>query len=181
MKIAITGHTKGLGQQLQLVYEQQGHTVTGFSRSNGYDLRNWSNMQTMLNQITDYDMFINVAKPDFVQTTVLYELWKLWRDQSRTIVNISSVVAIAPVLPVNLFNDPGMDIYRTAKVSLNEACRQLAFKAMQPNIVLVNPMHLYSYPITEAEQHRLTAWVNLFVSIMNQMQSNGFSLKQITF
>ena len=90
MKIAITGHTRGLGAEFKKAYEDSGHQVDGFSRSNGYDLRNWDHMQKMLDQISDHDMFINIAKPDFVQTTILYELWKRWKNQHRTIINISS-------------------------------------------------------------------------------------------
>ena len=181
MKIAITGHTKGLGRELKQAYEQQGHTVIGFSRSNGYDLRNWSHMKKMLEQVSDCDMFINVAKPDFVQTTILYELWKCWKTQPRTIVNIGSGIATMPVCPTNLFDDPNMDIYRTAKMSLNEASRQLSCKNLYPKIVMINPLHLYNNPIQESEQQRLTTWVNTLIDIMTQIDNNKFLLKEITF
>jgi hypothetical protein len=138
-------------------------------------------MKKMLEQLADYDMFINVAKPDFVQTTILYELWKCWKNQQRTIINIGSGIATMPVCPKNLFDDPSMDIYRTAKISLNEASRQLSFKSLYPKIVLVNPLHLYSNPIQESEQEKLTKWVGLFIEIMAQTNANGFSLKEITF
>lgn len=181
MKIAITGHTKGLGAELKKAYEECNHDVIGFSRSNGYDLRNWALMQKMLDQIADYDMFINVAKPDFVQTTVLYELWKRWRNQQRTIINISSGITHCPTCPDTMFDDPSMDAYRTAKISLNEASAQLSFKSFWPNIVLVNPVHLYGNPITDDEQTKLTAWVQTFLTITTTINHNGFHLQEITF
>lgn len=181
MKIAITGHSRGLGAQLKTYYEKQGHTVSGFSRANGYDLRNWEVMHKMLGQIQDHDMFISVAKPDFVQTTVLYELWKLWRDQSKTIINIGSSLTACPTLPKPLFQDPGMDAYRTAKLSLQEASQQLAFKSIWPNIILVNPQHLYGNPMTQQEKIKLATWVETFGHISELIHANGFQLKQISF
>lgn len=181
MKIAITGHSRGLGAEFKNYYEIKGHVVTGFSRGNGYDLRDWSKMQKMLDQIQDYDMFLNIAKPDFVQTVVLYELWKRWKDQQKVIINISSVVASLPTCPKNLFDDPGMDAYRTAKVSLNEASSQLSFKTQWPRIVLVNPLHLYGNPPTQEELEKLRAWVQTFDHVMSTTDKNGFTMKEITF
>ena len=180
-KIAISGHSKGLGAEFQKKYLEMGHTVSGFSRSNGYDLRDWSTMQKMITKIRDYDIFINIAKPDFVQTTILYELWKIWRNQHKTIINIGSGIAYAPVCPKNLFDDPAMDAYRTAKISLNEATAQLSYKSAWPKIILVNPSHLYSDPITDNEQKKLVKWTNTFLKILSEVDSNQFDLKVINF
>jgi hypothetical protein len=181
MKIAITGHSKGLGAEFAKYYQSQNHTVMGFSRANGYDLRDWSKMQHMLAQIKDADMFINCAKPDFVQTTTLYELWKLWKGQNRTIVNISSVLSYFPTCATKLFDDPHMDLYRTAKVSLNEASAQLSMKSHLPRIILVKPVHLYSNPITDNEQKALTTWVETFVLTLQNINQVGLKLFEITF
>lgn len=158
-----------------------GHTVLGFSRSNGYDLRDWSIMQKMINQIQDYDIFINVAKPDFVQTTILYELWKVWKNQHKTIINISSGITYSPVCPKPLFDDPAMDAYRTAKISLNEASSQLSYRSTWPKIILVNPSHLYSQPPTPEEQEKLSRWTQTFINILAEVDKNQFDLKVINF
>ena len=39
MKIAITGHSAGIGQALSKVYESKGHEVVGLSRRNGNNIR----------------------------------------------------------------------------------------------------------------------------------------------
>jgi len=126
-------------------------------------------------------MFINVAKPDFVQTTILYELWKRWQGQRKIIVNVSSGIAYNPTCPQHFFNDVGIDAYRTAKVSLNEASAQLSFKSSFPHIVLVSPSHLYNDPVTETDQIKLTRWVETFIDVMSRVDQTGFALKQITF
>ena len=38
MKIALTGHTNGLGAEI-LKYFSSNHSILGFSRSNGYDIK----------------------------------------------------------------------------------------------------------------------------------------------
>ena len=40
MKIAITGHTAGIGQALAKLYGQQGHQIVGLSRREGNNIRN---------------------------------------------------------------------------------------------------------------------------------------------
>lgn len=180
MKIAITGHTQGLGAEFKKMYESTGHVVTGFSRTNGYDLRDWSKMQSMIDQIQDYDLFISCAKPDFVQTTILYELWKRWKGQPKTIINISSILTFFPTCPPDLFLDPQMDLYRTAKLSLNEACSQLSFKHNLPNILLVKPSHLYNNPISADQEKHLNKWVTTLLQLIDYAKQNDLALKEIT-
>ena len=180
MKIAITGHSQGLGAEFKKVYESKGHRVSGFSRSNGYDLRDWSKMQSMIDQIQDYDLFINCAKPDFVQTTILYELWKSWKGQDKHIINISSILTYFPTCPPDLFSDPQMDLYRTAKLSLNEASSQLMFKHPLPKIILVKPSHLYSNPSTVDQEKNLNKWVTTLLTLIDYAKQNDLTLKEIT-
>lgn len=180
MKIAITGHSRGLGAEFKKIYELTGHTVTGFSRTNGYDLREWSKMQSMITQIQDYDIFVSCAKPDFVQTTILYELWKKWKGQDKLIINISSILTYFPTCPSDLFSDPQMDFYRTSKLSLNEACTQLTFKDSLPNILLVKPSHLYDNPISLAQEKNLNKWVTTLLTLIDSAKENNFTLKEIT-
>lgn len=180
-KIAITGHSRGLGAALEKKYLEQGNTVIGFSRSNGYDLRNWDCLQNMLDQCEDCDVFVNSAKPDFVQTTVLYELWKRWQGTHRTIINISTILTYLPSCPEHLGHDIGIDFYRTAKVSLNEASAQLFSKNFLPRIILVKPSHLYSWPINDQDSNNLTRWVETFFAVMQTMEQNNFNLKEISF
>lgn len=180
MKIAITGHTKGLGAEFYRSYQIDGHTMAGFSRSNGYDLRDWAQMQKMLLEIQDYDLFVNCAKPDFVQTTILYELWKMWKGQKKTILNISTILTYFPTCPPALFNYPNLDLYRTAKKSLNEASSQLTFKSPLPNIILIKPGHLYDDPPTKQQLEKLSEWVTAVKKIIEISQKSDIKLYEIT-
>ena len=97
MKVAITGHTQGIGLALKSVYEQHGHHVLGFSRSNGYDITNSEDRKKIIQQIQDYDLFLNNAHDydqTFCGTYMLTELWETWKDQKKTIANISSSVTM---------------------------------------------------------------------------------------
>lgn len=180
MKIAITGHTSLLGNEFKKMYELNGDEVIGFSRSNGYDLRDWSQMQKMLSQIDDCDMFISCAKPDFVQTTILYELWKKWKGQQKIIVNISSILTYLPTLPSKLFDDPMMDFYRTSKLSLNEASAQLSAKSTLPKIMLIKPGHLYGQSATPEDLKKLSTWVQTFKSMVDLAQSSNLTISELT-
>ena len=40
MKIAITGHTAGIGRSLATSYHSRGHEIVGLSKRNGDNIRN---------------------------------------------------------------------------------------------------------------------------------------------
>ena len=92
MKIGITGHTKGLGHAFFNLFKSQGHEVVGFSRSNGYDIV--EKIDDIISTVKDFDMFINNAYAPIAQTELLSRLITEWQDTDKTIVNISSKVAV---------------------------------------------------------------------------------------
>ena len=61
MKVAVTGHTSGIGQGLYQYFAAQGHEVLGYSRSNGYALPDAEDR--VLQQIQHCDIFVNNALP----------------------------------------------------------------------------------------------------------------------
>lgn len=71
MKICITGHSKGLGKYLFDYYTPQ-HTVYGFSRSNGYDLR--KSLDPVLETAKNCDLLINNAPADNAQIDLMLKL-----------------------------------------------------------------------------------------------------------
>ena len=106
MKIAITGHTSGIG----LALTKQCNNWIGFSRSNGYDINDPSPIveKTLEKKC---DVFINNAHDKFAQVDLLYALWKEWKDEEKQIVCISSV---SPDVTKNK-----MWTYSTEKCALN--------------------------------------------------------------
>ena len=90
MKYAITGHTQGLGKS---IYERLSPNCLGFSKSTGYDITNKKERLKILDEIIDCDVFINNATAGIGQTLLLIELFYLWKDLDKTIINIGSRIA----------------------------------------------------------------------------------------
>lgn len=154
MKIAITGHTTGLGKAFFDYYVKKGFIVQGFSRKNGYDLRDWNKLQKFLDDTGEFDLIISNAKPDFVQTVLLYEMSKRVL-QAKQIISIGSVIID---MPVGQEQDVGINLYKTQKLSLQNAHQQLTEKYPDFNSILVHPHHLYSQDNIDYDS--LDRWIN---------------------
>ena len=133
-KIAITGHTSGLGKSFFDLLTQQGHHVVGFSKSNGYDIRDYSIVSKIINEINDFDLFINNAKPDYTQSQIVYRLAREW---SGTVLSIGSTVVVNPPN----WTDTFLLEYVTQKIALAHA-HQVLEKIAKCNLVLVHPDHI---------------------------------------
>lgn len=131
MKIAITGHSAGIGQALFKVYEQQGHEVVGLSRRNGYNIKS---IPKIAEQIEPCDVFINNAQSGFAQTELLFEIWTRWKGTAKTIIVISTQMTSYPVSVL-----PDMELYKLQKDTLEEAIKQLRYKPSKCKLVLVKP------------------------------------------
>lgn len=91
--VAITGHTRGIGQKISEYYSKNGYEIVGFSRSNGYDISNDIDRQKILDKSIASDIFINNAMffNDDSQTILLDSMIKAWIGLNRLIINISSI------------------------------------------------------------------------------------------
>ena len=88
MKIAITGHTSGIGKALTKLCDHKKIEWSGFSRSNNFDITSKS-FQTLLPEVVeDCDVFINNAYDKFTQVDLLYGLWKHWKFLNKQIINL---------------------------------------------------------------------------------------------
>ena len=140
MKIAITGHTQGIGQALYQGWTKQGHDVGGFSRSNGYDISTDRGIDQIVSESIDCDVFVNNAydasKKDslagFAQTVLLYKLWTAWQGQDRTIIVVGSRMVDAV--------QPRVYPYLAHKTALDTAVHQLRLvQQTSPKILYVKP------------------------------------------
>ena len=95
MKVAITGHTKGLGRSVTEQIQKMGWEVYGFCRETGYDIRIPDHRKKIIWESKNCDIFINNAYSDYGQIDLLYEMYAAWKDQSKLIINIGSAASDA--------------------------------------------------------------------------------------
>lgn len=137
MKIAITGHTAGIGKAFATQLRAMGHEIIGISRREGENIRRIPHTVTI---IEPCDLFINNAQTNFAQTELLYEVWTRWQNQKKYIWNISTMMTEIPVnTKPDGQNDITMSQYRNQKLALEEASKQLNFKSNWPKISVIRP------------------------------------------
>ena len=120
MKIAVTGHTSGIGKGLYEFYKKANHEVLGFSRSNGYDIEKKSD--EIVEQAKDFDIFFNNAYCGFSQVKLLFQFWKEWHNKDKLIININS--AICRISYPYTYH-PLVSKYKVHKLSLDRAVKEL--------------------------------------------------------
>ena len=96
MKIAITGHTQGIGK---CAFKRLSPNIIGFSKSTGYDITKFNDRKRIIEESKNCDIFINNANAGFGQTLLFLELFEEWRNTNKTIINVGSRIAETPILP----------------------------------------------------------------------------------
>ena len=138
MKIAITGHKRGIGQALAKRLTEEGHDIIGISRSDGENIRRTAHTASL---IEPCDIFINNAQVGYAQTELLFEVWHRWcTTKDKEIWNISTQLCE---------DDRDYDIrgltmresmqYRNQKMSLELAHRQLEARGGDIRMRLIRP------------------------------------------
>lgn len=96
MKVAITGHTRGIGKSLLEKFTAHNYEVVGFSNSTGFDIGDPITIKEILDFSLDCDIFINNAYHPTGQTLLLKEFMYAWKGTNKIIVNISSKSILIP-------------------------------------------------------------------------------------
>lgn len=138
MKIAITGHSAGIGQALAKIYTEQGHEVIGLSRRIGYNIRSIPKLASV---IESCDVFINNAQVGFAQTELMWEVWNRWRGKNKTIINISTQMTDNSVAPREEW-----DQYIIQKKALELAHSQCQERSLLPKLILIKPGAIATQP-----------------------------------
>ena len=87
MKIAVTGHSRGVGKAIVDLLIDEGHEILGLSRGCGYDIKDTN---LIAEAVEPNDVFINNAHDGFHQVLLLDAIYRLWKDRPNLIINISS-------------------------------------------------------------------------------------------
>jgi NAD(P)-dependent dehydrogenase (short-subunit alcohol dehydrogenase family) len=117
MKIAITGHTDGIGLAIAQRRNERGDAIDGFSRTNGWELP--AMQRELVKRLVEgeYDVFVNNVHADWSQVEVLHDVWHQWMGSRRTIICVGSRAS-------NLERE-SINVYDVQKVALDAMCRQL--------------------------------------------------------
>ena len=137
MKIAITGHTKGIGKSFEDHLRPRGHHIVGISASTGDNINRTAHTTKL---VIPCDLFINNAQSGYAQTELLYSVWQAWKGQHKWIWVISTQMTTDPVDSTpDGQDDITMSRYRNQKISLEAAATQLSHKGSWPKISIIRP------------------------------------------
>jgi len=142
-RVAITGHTKGIGAQLWNRLEDRGIQLKGFSRSNGYNLLKVSTCKKVAQEVADWnaDVFVNNAYVPDNQVRLLYLMYEHWKEKPRLIINVSATSSDS----ITNFSQMGFNQdwtpYVSDKARLDWASLQLAnmYKKHNCRVSLIKP------------------------------------------
>lgn len=180
-KIAITGHTSGIGQSLTQALSAKGHSVVGLSRTNGGDIRH---IDKILPLIVDCDIFINNAQQDFNQTDLLYTVWNQWRNApNKHIWCISSMMTL---YSTQSNRDDASSVqssrYRNQKIALEDACFELQAKSPWPDIVVIRPGPVDTPGCTSPQTTcaQVDTWCETMLDIIRLTESRNLRIREVS-
>jgi hypothetical protein len=180
MKIAITGHTAGIGQALANILQQRGHEIIGLSKRDGNNIRN---IPKIVEKILPCDLFINNAQSGYAQTELLYEVWDKWQGQeNKYIWCIGTMMTQHPInFPIPGQSDVAMNQYRNQKIALDDATAQLRWKKLWPAITMIRPGGVATQPGQAAEwpHCETNAWANTIVSTIISANQQGMHFNEL--
>ena len=181
MRIAITGHTSGIGRALAGVLKSRGHEILGLSRREGYNI---GSFVKIANLIEPCDVFINNAQASYAQTELLYEVWNKWRAKNnKHIWCISTIMTQHPVdPPIQGQDEIAINHYRTQKIAMEEAVNQLRAKKGSPRITIIRPGGVATLPgqtpgdfLCDPDE-----WAQLIVDTMALADTRGMKFSDLS-
>jgi hypothetical protein len=133
LKVAITGHTKGIGSSIYNKFKTNGHLTTGYSRTTGYDITDNNVQDSILKQCEDFDIFVNNAYAPKAQTALLEKFINQWKNTNKLIINLSSKLVFYPGKTNDFF-----DMYMNDKKEQNTICIKRVYSD-QPRVLNIMP------------------------------------------
>lgn len=159
MKIAITGHTSGIGKAFSEFLYDRGHEIIGLSKRHGDNIRN---IPKIVEKIVDCDMFINNAQAGYAQTELFQHVAERWKDdRNKMIWNISTIMASDYTMPeISGLSDKQLAEYRVQKRALEDAIKTAQSQGVKARIVLIRPGAVATQPYNTAGEDAadVTAW-----------------------
>ena len=121
-KIAIVGHTRGIGKAIADLYRKKNYTVVGLSSSNGYDLQ--CSQVEIMEQLDDCRLIVLNAYAGRGQMNLLKRIYGKFVFEDKKVVVITSTSG-TPAGEDEEFLDPEYVEYCKNKKTLIEYIEQL--------------------------------------------------------
>lgn len=181
MKIAITGHSAGIGKSFARKFADHGHEIVGISRRDGYNIRN---VPKIIEQILDCDLFLNNAQSGYAQTELLYKIWDLWQNRpEKSIWLISTMMTTLPAVPsIPGLSQLSMAEYKNQKRALEDAFYQLKTMARSPSMLLIRPGQVATQPgqVADRDGANVDRWVDTVVDFYFAAHANNLYIEEIS-
>ena len=175
MKIAITGHTAGIGQALAKEYIVQGHEIVGISRREGNNIHSTSKIASL---IESCDVFVNNAQAGYAQTELLFEIAKRWQHTKKHIIVISTMMT---QYPVSVLPGLEMDHYRIQKVALEQAVEQIRHGRLGIQITVVRPGNIAtSSDKTVPPAADVNNWAKTLLTLFELAKQNNLRMSDVS-
>ena len=121
-KIAIVGHTRGIGKAIADLYRKKKYTVVGLSSSNGYDLQ--CSQVEIMEQLDECELIVLNAYVGRGQMNLLKRIYGKFVFEDKKVVVITSTSG-TPIGEDEEFLDPEYVEYCKNKKTLIEYIEQL--------------------------------------------------------
>lgn len=176
MRIAITGHTAGIGRALTEILTANGHTVVGISKRDGNNIRNIPKIVPM---IADCDMWINNAQSGYAQTELLFKICEAWKDHSDKLIWVISTMMAVNRYPID---SPALEEYANQKRALEEAFYQLVSRYPCLKMMLIRPGAVATQPGQEVTEQCASPqqWAQTLVDLHNTATETGMFFREIS-
>ena len=112
-KIAIIGHTRGIGKAIADLYRKKNYTVVGLSSSNGYDLQ--CSQIEIMEQLDDCQLIVLNAYVGRGQMTLLKRIYGKYLFEDKKVVVITSTSGTPIGADEELDNDEYVDYCKNKK------------------------------------------------------------------
>lgn len=175
MKVAITGHTAGIGLALANRLKQD-HDILGFSRSNGFDISSSLIREQITNEVKNFDIFINNAYHPQGQIDMLNEILNCWDNTEKVVVNISSLI----VYKDSPYFTGDLELYRDSKIKLNNTIKNYKGSVKILN-VMPGLMDTDFYLIPDTFDRSNSISTDSFAELIQVLikNSNNFFIKEL--
>jgi hypothetical protein len=173
-KIVITGHTRGIGKAIYEYFSKDPtNTILGFSKSTGFDIQKSADRGHIVKMSWDADIFVNNAfpylTPDDSQLILLRDIFNLWREQNKTIINISSISPAAPV----------QTTYSLLKQGLDDFCFSKTYQL--PHIINLKPNYVMVETLKDVIGKQPHMTTDHLVEVLDFCLNGPVKVKTITF